>query len=364
MKKILFSGYFGFDNSGDDAILKAMVDDFKKLNIDIELKAFSNNPVKTEKIYDIKSADRFNLSHLIANLKETDLFISGGGSLLQDVTSTRSLAYYLFLIFLAKILGKKVYVYANGIGPINKPFNRFMTKIILEKVDFISLRDKLSYDFVKKLKLKNKNIKVTADPVFSLEPISDKKTEEILAKEGIKISQNTIGICIREWKKAQDLKEKLAYVCDYLVEMGYDVLLVPFHMPRDNVYSMELAKLCKNKDRISTITKTYKAQELMGIFRKCKLLLAMRLHSVIYAAVVNLPMVGLIYDPKVRAMVDELGISEYVDVENFTTDELIDQVKKALDNLEQRRIILEKNTNKKKEKAKENISIALELLNK
>ena len=50
MKKILFSGYFGFDNSGDDAILKAMVDDFKKLNIDIELKAFSNNPVKTEKI--------------------------------------------------------------------------------------------------------------------------------------------------------------------------------------------------------------------------------------------------------------------------------------------------------------------------
>lgn len=63
-------------------------------------------------------------------------------------------------------------------------------------------------------------------------------------------------------------------------------------------------------------------------------------------------------------MVDELGISEYVDVETFTTDELIDQVKKALDNLDQRRIILEKNTNKKKEKAKENISIALELLNK
>lgn len=63
-------------------------------------------------------------------------------------------------------------------------------------------------------------------------------------------------------------------------------------------------------------------------------------------------------------MVDELGISEYVDVENFTTNELIGQVKKALDNLDQRKIILEKNTNKKKEKAKENISIALELLNK
>lgn len=362
MKKVLLSGYFGFDNSGDDAILKAMVDDFRKFNTHIEIKALSKNPVKTEKTYGIQAADRFNIHEIMKSLKETDLFISGGGSLLQDITSTRSLMYYLFLIFLAKIFRKKVYVYANGIGPIDKGFNRFITKIILEKVDFISLRDKFSYEFVRDLKVKNKNIKVTADPVFSLKPISKEVAIRLLAEENLKVGDKTIGICIREWKKAPDLKEKLAKACDELAEMGWDVLFVPFHLPKDHIYSMEIAKLCKHKDKIKTITKTYNAEELMGIFGLLKVLLAMRLHSLIYASGANLPMVGLIYDPKVKAMINELGIVEYVNVENFTSQELIKQVAKAIDNIDERKIVLEKNTDKMKKKAKENIEIALKLL--
>lgn len=364
MKKILLSGYFGFDNSGDDAILKAMVEDFKKLNRDIEIRVLSKNPPKTQKTYEVLASDRFNFFNVLGEIKNTDLFISGGGSLLQDITSTRSLLYYLFLIFTAKFFDKKVYVYANGIGPIDRAFNRFLTKKALEGAGFITLRDQNSYNFVKKLGLKNKNIKVTADPVFTLESISEDETLKIFADEGIEINNKTIGICVREWKNAPDLKEKLARVCDALVLMGYDVLLVPFHLPKDHIYSMDLINLCHNRDHIKMVTKTYSARQLMGIFKKLKLILAMRLHSIIYAAVSNLPIVGLIYDPKVTAMIEQLEIKEYIDVKNFKEEELLEKVKSTLENLEERKKNLYKNTEKMKEKSKENIEIAIKLLDK
>ncbi|MCI5643157.1 MAG: polysaccharide pyruvyl transferase CsaB [Peptoniphilus sp.] len=364
MKKIVISGYFGFDNSGDDAILKAMVEDFKKLNKEIKLTALSKNPEKTKKVYGIEAVNRFSLPELISALKDADLLLSGGGSLLQDITSTRSIVYYLSVIIIAKILGKKVYVYANGIGPIDKKFNRILTKKVLNKVDYITLRDKLSYEFVKKLGVTNKNMEVTADPVFTLKSADEEIVDEILRKEDIKITDKTIGFCIRDHKKDESIKEKFAKTIDVLIESGYDILLVPFHTPRDNVYSREVAEKCVNKEKVMLIENTYSAGELMGIFKRLKLLEAMRLHSLVYAASVSLPMVGIIYDPKVEAMVKELGIGEYVDVENFTSEELFKKTLHALDNLEERREKIIENTEKMRRESKKNIEIALKILEK
>lgn len=362
MKKLVVSGYFGFDNSGDDAILKAMVSDFKKLNKDISITALSNNPSKTEEIYHINAVDRFKVTEVWKTLKESDMLLSGGGSLLQDFTSTRSIIYYLAVILMAKIQGKKVYVYANGIGPIDKGFSRFLTKFVLNRVDYITLRDKLSEKFVKNLGVKNNNIKVTADPVFSLDVVSKMRVDEILKFEEITLTDKTIGFCLRDYKEDESLKIKFAQVVDKLIDDGYDVLLVPFHMPRDNVYSRDIAELSKNKDKVQVVKNTYSAGELMGIFNRLKILVAMRLHSLVYGANVNLPMVGIIYDPKVRAMVNELGIMEAVEVNDFSADELYLKVKRTLDNLESSKFTLAKNTEIMRKKAQTNIEIALELL--
>lgn len=362
MKKIVVSGYFGFDNSGDDAILKAMVEDFKKLNREIKMTALSNNPEKTKEVYGIDAVNRFSLPELYNALKDADLLLSGGGSLLQDITSTRSIIYYLSVIILAKILRKDVYVYANGIGPIDKKINRILTKWVLNKVSYITLRDELSYKFVRDLGVANKNILVTADPVFTLKAAEDERVEEILRDEGIAITNKTLGFCIRDYKNDEFIKEKFAKTIDYLIESGYDILLVPFHNPRDNVYSREVAEKCKHREKVMLIEKSYSAGELMGIFKKLKLLLAMRLHSLVYAASVNLPMVGIIYDPKVEAMVKELGISEAVNVEDFTPEELFEKVKMALLNLDERREVLSKNTEKMRNESKRNVEIALRFL--
>ena len=124
VKSVLMSGYYGFDNSGDDAILKAVVKDLKKLNDDLSITVLSKNPKKTEEMYPVKAVNRFSVRDVINAIKSTTMLISGGGSLLQDVTSSRSLWYYLAVMAMAKMYNKPVMVYANGIGPINKKFNR------------------------------------------------------------------------------------------------------------------------------------------------------------------------------------------------------------------------------------------------
>ena len=336
----------------------------KDKDLEIKITALSKNPEKTKKIYGIDAVDRFSIPKLIKTLKESDILLSGGGSLLQDVTSTRSIIYYLTVIKIAKFFHKKVYVYANGIGPIEKKIGKLLTRRVLNKVDYITLRDELSYEFVKELGVKNENIKVTSDPVFTLKSEDEDRVAEILKIENIEIKENTIGFCIRDYKKDESIKEKFAKAIDLLIESGYDILLVPFHTPRDNVYSQEVAEKCVHKDKVKLIKNTYSAGELMGIFKKLELLAAMRLHSLIYAASVNLPMVGIIYDPKVEAMVKELGIKEYVDVEDFSAEELYEEIRKALNSIEERKIILEEETEKMRSASKENVEIAIKLLEK
>lgn len=365
MKQILISGYFGFDNSGDDAILKAIVNDFKQLNKDLVLTALSKNPRKTRWQYGIASVDRFSIREVIRTLRHTDLLLSGGGSLLQDITSTRSIIYYLSVILLAKILGVKVYVYANGVGPIDKKFNRILTRWVLSKADYITLRDDLSFQFVREeLKVKNSKIEVTADPVFSLEPIDQKETETIFHLEKLDHlkDKKTIGLCIRDWKEASLLEEKLSKTIDALTEEGYEILMVPLHYPRDLDFSKKVTKSCQRQDQIHYIEHSYKAEQLMGIFNRLEMVLAMRLHSLVYASNVACPIVGLIYDPKVEGLLKELHIENYVHVEDFNVDELLEGMEETLDHASEKQRHLQIHTLTMKERALRNVEIALSLL--
>ena len=87
---VMISGYYGFDNSGDDSILKAIVNNLKELKPDIKILALSNNPKQTKAVYGVDSIHRFNFPKIYLKLKNTSLLISGGGSLIQDITSDKS----------------------------------------------------------------------------------------------------------------------------------------------------------------------------------------------------------------------------------------------------------------------------------
>lgn len=359
---ILISGYYGFDNSGDDAILKAIVKDIRECNQKINIKVLSNNPSKTENMYPVKAVNRFKIKEVLEAIKDSDLFISGGGSLLQDVTSTRSLLYYLALMSCARLCRKPIMVYANGIGPIDKKINRFFTKKILNKVNLITLRDEGSREYVESLGVKNKNIHVTADPVFTLLPSPSEEVNQIFKDEKIPRDKKIIGISIRQWKGSGNLVEVISKSIGYMLKK-YDVniVLIPMHYPEDLDISLDIQNRVKESG-CYLMKEKYSVEEIMGVIKELEIIIAMRLHSLIYAATQEVPIVGLSYDPKINGILKSLELDNICNVENLRYEELIENIDYVWKNREVLKEKLRLQDEDLKKKSLSNVKMALDLL--
>lgn len=146
MSKIVISGYYGFKNAGDEAMLAAMIEVLSKLDNSLQITVISGDPQDTIDRHGVKAVYWLNYFKIAKAIKDCDLVISGGGSLLQDVTSARSLYYYISIMVLGKILGKPVMLYAQGIGPITGKNARRVMKFMGNRIDLITVRDEGSLD--------------------------------------------------------------------------------------------------------------------------------------------------------------------------------------------------------------------------
>lgn len=328
--KILISGYFGFGNLGDEAILAAMVEGFSGFDKKISLTVLSQNPEQTSETHCIPAINRNNVRDIIKSLRECDVFISGGGGLLQDKTSSRSLLYYLGLMRLAKLFGKKVYVFAQGIGPVKSRANRLLLKKTLEKADLITIRDYESFSFLNDYHLKNPKILNTADATFILEP---EEGEPLLEQAGIKKDKGRlVGISLRNLTKANLPVETLAGLADNLAEtLKAKIVFIPCQRSTDiDVINQVMNKMSA---QAAVISKEYRPTELLGIITQMDLVIGMRLHSLIFAALAKVPAIGLAYDPKVSSFMAEVSLPCF-DVENLVAAEVVLTAKELLDNRE------------------------------
>jgi polysaccharide pyruvyl transferase WcaK-like protein len=107
MKKVFIFGYYGFHNIGDEAILEAIVDEFQKVMPEVSLTALSYNAAETSRRYSIEAVSRNRFVEVVRSIGRSHLVMSGGGSILQDVTSSRSLLYYLGIILVGQNTGEK-----------------------------------------------------------------------------------------------------------------------------------------------------------------------------------------------------------------------------------------------------------------
>lgn len=315
-KKIIMSGYFGFSNSGDDAILKSIIESFKALDPSLNIRVLSKDPSLTEREYDVKSIDRFNIFNLIKKIKDSDMLISGGGSLLQDKTSSRSIWYYLFIMKLAKRYNKKVFVYSNGVGPINKKFNRKFTSKVLNKVDYITLRDNDSYELIKEIGVTNKNIKVLSDPVFNLKESSDESLCKVFD-----INKDTVIVSVRSWMNDEKLINELSKFLNNLIDSGKNIVFMPMQTPRDTVIS---EKIAKNLSSSKIIDEKYPVEILMNLMKHSGLVIAMRLHAMIYAIHQNVPFIGISYDPKTDTVLKDFNPSININADEISYESLIE----------------------------------------
>lgn len=326
--KIVISGYYGFNNAGDEAILLAMLTSMRKFLPGADFAVISGNPANTAITYDVKSIHRFHLWKILSQIGTCSAFVSGGGSLLQDVTSKRSLLYYLALIFLAKILGRPVMLYAQGVGPISSSFMRWLTGKVLAKVEFITVRDRESLDFLIALGLSPEHVKVTADAVFMLPESTLDDGRILLGRSGLTGGTDVVGVAIRSWNNDKYLGA-LVDALDVLADQGKQICIVPFQYPADMAVSKKLQRALRHPAKI--LDRVCSTEELLSVIGNFSLLIGMRLHSLIFASVMKVPFVALEYDPKVESFVKKLDASSAGRIEKLTTEKILQAVQRAYD---------------------------------
>lgn len=358
----VISGYYGYKNSGDETLLFAILKSLREEKEDTRILVLSGNPKETEKMYGVHALNRYHLFKIRKEIGRAKLLIFGGGSLLQDVTSSKSLWYYLTVIRQALCKKTPVMIYANGIGPVNKEKNRKKVRDILNRADKITLRDEASLGQIETMGVAPEKAEVTADPALTLEPCDDARVEEICSKEGIKDGKKLLGVSVRAWKNAKpsyfkELAEAITEICE---KHGCVPVLVPLQYPDDLKVSKELKEHLKIESYL--IQNQYSAKEMIGIFGKCHLCLAMRLHALIYASQSGVPAIGLSYDPKVSGFLAYVGVEEMVDVERFEKEELLCLADELFENYDEKAESLKKKTEELKILAEKNVKFAMEFI--
>jgi polysaccharide pyruvyl transferase CsaB len=361
LSDILISGYYGFKNSGDDALLLAITQDLKKYKKDVDLAVLSRAPRETAEVYKVKAVNRMNPFAVIFNIISCRMLLSGGGTLIQDGTSTKSLLYYLAIIKMAHLFGKKIMLYSNGIGPLREE-HREMTKKVLNKADIITLRDPASKAELEMLGVDKPRIILTADPAFDLECRRPQEGAEILKELGLREEDKFVCISVRKWKgTGKNFCIEIAKTADYLVEKyGYKILFLPMQPAKDYEISQEIRKLMKN-DSVC-IDKQADIDTVLSVIGRADLCIGMRLHSLIYAAGCAVPVIGLVYDVKIAGFMDYINQKYYLDAETIRCEDLKEMADECILNIEKIKLEIEDNLEELKKKAELNAEYAIELL--
>lgn len=296
---IVLSGYYGFDNVGDEAILFSIITAFRKLQPEVKITVLSNNPESTAATYGVNAVNRWKFSEVGAVLKEADGLVSGGGSLLQDKTGLKSIPYYTGIMRIAKKHGKPVFIYAQGMGPIDKWISKFITKGMLNKVDDITVRDEASRELLRGIGVK-KNIAVVPDPVIGLSG-SDFRSDWLASQSWA--GESYVSVSVRDWPSSVPFMEKIADGLDRLAKGGgVKVVFVPMHGEHDAKASASVAGLMKEDSVIAPADLSI--EEKIAVIGESRLLIGLRLHSLIFAAIQYTPFIALSYDPKIDAFAD------------------------------------------------------------
>ncbi len=359
--RILISGYYGFQNLGDDAILLSVRSQVAKIDPAATLVALSNRPAETRARYDIKAIGRFDPLAVWREMRRCDCFISGGGSLLQDHTSTRSLLYYTTLIRMAKHYKKPVMFYANGIGPVRQEKNRARVRDVTDMADAVTLRDADSQKELLEMGAQNPNIRVTADPVYALACADAARGRAALREQGVPTDRPIVGISVRFADGMEERMDEFAAFCDAMTQRVTPVFLVMQTFADRKASEAVRARM---KKTAYIVDAPYEPQRMMAMLSCMDAAVTMRLHSVIFAAKQRVPMLGVVYDPKVASCLEELSMPSAGTLAEFDAKRALSQLYDILDKREQYAAALDSHVCELERRVEENTECLRALLEK
>ena len=359
--RVVLSGYYGFRNLGDDAILLALRDRLHETVPGATLLALSRRPEETREKCGVAAANRFNPFAVRKAIKSASCFVSGGGSLLQDHTSTRSLLYYAALIRMAKHYGKRIMFYANGIGPVETAQDRKRVRAVSEMADVITLRDEESLSALRDMGVQNPNIRVTADPVYAMPGGDRERGLALLAERSVPTDKPIVGVSVRFASGMETNVAEFAKFCDALGETA-TVVFIDMQQGMDGLASAAVRE--KMQTTAYEVSAPYAPQTMADMLSCMDVVVSTRLHSMIFAACSGVPVLGVVYDPKVSACAHALDMPLAGTLDAFDAEAALRALRDVLDNRAAYARRLTARANELRERAKGNEAAFVELLEK
>ncbi len=322
-KKITISGYYGFGNLGDEAILSSIVSSiYDRFDSDtVEIVVLSNDPERTEEEHDVRAVDRWGPLGLIRTMRRTDVLISGGGGLFQDRTSSFSLWYYLGIIYLARIFGIPVYVVGQGLGPINRRYNNYLLSDALSRVEGFLVRDERSVELLESLGINDEKILLGSDLAFLLSLEREDRDDYLSQPEG-----DIVAAALRDDVNGRtDVLRAVSSGLEML-NQEYDATIVIFssESPADRQLNSDLQSYTDAPTRVLDVDHLSPGQ-LIDMMEDLDLVIAGRLHTLIFSFISKVPVQGISYDPKMDSLMEEVNDpDEGVDFSLWHPEELIE----------------------------------------
>jgi len=392
MKKELISilGYFGYANTGDEAILSCMLTKLRELKLDADFVVYSGNPEETTRTHNVAAVhnilptsvksfliralgrNRKNFFETLRVFRRTTVFMVGGGGLFFDhPDSNVYLLELLTKIKRAKKYDKKVVLFGVGFGPVHLESSRRVLKVILNRVDLITVRDEESRQLVEELGIVQPDIHTTADFVYFLKRASDVQIDKILEKERITLSRRPrIGLCLCCYSNEHPAWEKslVAFCRHALDNLEADLWFIPMQTGGgfdDRASARMIIDDLPNKDRIFSIEGQYSPQETMGLMARCNMILGERFHGVILSLNNRVPVFGLSYKPKVERLFKEISHDDwFIREDDMTPEALINGFQKIWNEKETLDDELQKGFKLLENKALRNFTLLAERLQK
>ncbi len=342
MKKIIIHCASGINNIGDEAILDVMVKYIQEYG---DVSVISLNAKNTLKFHpEIQAINDFSFSALKI-IKHCDLFILGGGGLLQDETTLFNITRWLAKLFLAVLLKKKTAVFANSVGPINYRVNKILVRFVLNRVDLISVREESSKLLLERIGVK-KDIQICPDPAFYFE--SDLEIDDQVIDK-YNLPQKFCVISLRHWydtipilpvkintflnirsseqkHKYNILVQNIVKTVDFLNStFSLPVVFIPFCLGRDQKICEDVLAKVTDKTKNTLINNEFlSTKEVYSIINMSSCVIGMRLHSLIMAIDADKPFIALSYSKKVKDLMTFLGfLDSVIDISDFNLESMI-----------------------------------------
>lgn len=302
---VVLCGYYGYGNTGDHALLRAAAQRVCVKFPNVSFCAFTAHGQKDEPLFGIRCLRRTRPLLVLKTIRSSKTLVFGGGTLLQDRTSLRSLCYYVFLLRYAQRHGISTELWANGLALPRTPLARHLLSRALLPCTHIGLRDQVSLSFAQELCGKTERIVLESDLAERVSAASDARISFLQRHYRLWKEDGTLrpyAIVAPRGREKRGQIRILSWWLGRLRNQGILPIFVPLFPKEDEFLCQKLAYEFGGR-----IARGLSEGDLVGLMKQCSCVGSMRLHALVFARRAKTSFVGFGEDPKIEIYCCEHG---------------------------------------------------------